>query len=294
MRLSCLIIVGLTTTLPAPAASIDEMIVKSGISGGIAVFVNIDDPAPAAALGKSDRFLVQMLHKDSTTLTRLRQSLQAGDYGRLSAVQLENGPLPFIDNGVNLIVCGDATAATNAELMRVLTPRGVAFVPNGDDWQTLRKPVPADIDDWTHALYNATNSVVSNDARVGPPRRLQWLAGPGWSRSHEHMISFNAMVSDQGIVYYVVDMGARSSVALPAHWTLFARDAFNGKTLWSKQLPSWSNHMWPLKTGPTQIQRRLVAYGGKVYVPLGATAAVSVIDGISGKVLTTLEGTENC
>jgi hypothetical protein len=155
------------------------------------------------------------------------------------------------------------------------------------------KPVPSDVDDWTHALYNTANTVVSKDEQVGPPRRLQWINGPGWSRSHEQMVSFTAMVSEGGIYYYIIDLGARSAVALPARWTLIARDAYNGKELWHKDLPSWMNHMWPIKSGPTQIQRRLVAMNGKVYLPLGALAPISELDGHTGKVLKTYEDTSN-
>ena len=40
---------------------------------------------------------------------------------------------------------------------------------------------------------------------------------------------------------------------------LIARDAFNGTVLWKQPIPSWHNHLWPLKSGPTQLARRLVA-----------------------------------
>ena len=46
-------------------------------------------------------------------------------------------------------------------------------------------------------------------------------------------------------------------------------------------------------SGPTQIQRRLVAMNGKVYLPLGALAPISELDGRTGKVLKTYEDTSN-
>ncbi|MCH2209466.1 MAG: PQQ-like beta-propeller repeat protein, partial [Lentisphaerales bacterium] len=241
----------------------------------------------------SPRLIGQIL-VDDANLISIRDLVALEKTKGQLAVQPYNGKdIPVISSLANYIFCSEGAKVSQEEIMRALAPRGIAYIQKGANWQKIIKPVPADIDDWTHALYDPANTVVSKDTKVGPPRRLQWMTGPGWSRSHEHMVSFNAMVSEGGIIYYMVDMGSRSAVALPARWTLIARDAFNGKELWRKELDSWMNHMWPLKSGPTQIQRRLVAVDGKVYLPLGATAPVSQLNGRTGKVLQTYEGTSN-
>jgi outer membrane protein assembly factor BamB len=89
-----------------------------------------------------------------------------------------------------------------------------------------------------------------------------------------------------------MDMGSRASIHMPAKWRLTARDAFNGVVLWERPIESWFNHLWPLKDGPAQPPRRLVAAGDAVYVTLGLDAPVSKLDAATGKVLQTFEGTE--
>jgi len=156
---------------------------------------------------------------------------------------------------------------------------------------TLRKPVPLDIDDWTHYLYDPSNNAVSKDTRIDAMRRQQWVGGPRWSRHHDHIASLTALVSSGGKLFYVFDEGRTSSVLLPSSFKLIARDAFNGVVLWKKSLPNWHPHLWPLKSGPAQLPRRLVAIGEKVYLPLGMSEPLSVLDAGTGAVLKTFPET---
>ena len=55
---------------------------------------------------------------------------------------------------------------------------------------------------------------------------------------------------------------------MPPKWRLVARDAFNGIILWKRDIPQWWPHLWPLKSGPSNLPRRLVAMGDEVYAPL--------------------------
>jgi outer membrane protein assembly factor BamB len=89
-----------------------------------------------------------------------------------------------------------------------------------------------------------------------------------------------------------MDMGSRASIHMPPKWRLTARDAFNGIVLWERPIDSWFNHLWPLKDGPAQPPRRLVAVGDSVYVTLGLEAAVSRLDAANGRILHTYDGTE--
>ena len=87
-----------------------------------------------------------------------------------------------------------------------------------------------------------------------------------------------------------MDEGSRISILLPAKWSLIARDAFNGTPLWKVPIPAWNTHLWPLKSGPTQLTRRLVADGERVFVTLGIEAPISCLDGATGQPLFTCEG----
>lgn len=79
---------------------------------------------------------------------------------------------------------------------------------------------------------------------------------------------------------------------MPAKFMLIARDAFNGTVLWKKPIPEWSTHLWPLKSGPTQLTRRIVAMGDKVYVTMGITDPISCLDGATGKVIRVYDQTK--
>ena len=106
------------------------------------------------------------------------------------------------------------------------------------------------------------------------------------------MSSITAVVSEGGRIFSIIDEGPTASIYLPARVSLVARDAFNGLLLWKKPIPSWHTHLFRLKSGPQQLARRLVAVDGKVYVTLGESAAVSVLDGATGQIETALKGTE--
>jgi len=89
-----------------------------------------------------------------------------------------------------------------------------------------------------------------------------------------------------------MDEGPRDSIQLPPRWFLTARDAFNGTILWKRELPDWYNHLFPLKSGPSRLTRRLIAIGDEVYTTLGINAPLSAIDAATGKTIRTYEGTK--
>ena len=84
-----------------------------------------------------------------------------GHYGSVSAELWAGGRLPYIDNSVNLIVSENADGVTKDELMRVLVPRGVAYVRSGRRWTKTIKPWPEEIDEWTHYLHDPSNNAVA-------------------------------------------------------------------------------------------------------------------------------------
>jgi outer membrane protein assembly factor BamB len=279
----------------------------SGVKGGLIVHIGCGDPAKpgfTAALRVNDSFLVHGLTRDRQALARVRDSVRkAGVYGPVSADLLEGNTLPYIDNSVNLVVAENGTGVSRREIMRVLVPKGVAYVsresrPRSEggtpstQWNKIVKQRPDNIDDWTHYMHDPSNNAVAHDTAIGPLRHLQWDGSPQFSRHHEFTSSVAAVVSANGRLFSIMDMGSRASIHMPAKWRLSARDAFNGIILWEKPIESWFNHLWPLKDGPAQPPRRLVAVGDSVYVTLGLEAPVSRLDAATGKTLQTYEGTE--
>jgi hypothetical protein len=193
--------------------------------------------------------------------------------------------------------------------LRILTPRGVAIVREkaneawlsriphpvsriGDGFVMFTKPVPAEIDEWTHYLHNPAGNPVAEDDAVKPPRQLQWVSDPKWARHHEHMASMNALVSSGGRLFFICDEGPKVSMLHPPEWKLTARDAFNGLLLWQRSIDDWFSHLHPLKNGPASMPRRLVVDDDHVYVTLGIDQPVSVLDATTGKTLRVCRGTE--
>jgi len=271
-----------------------QILKAAGVTGGLIIHLGCGDGQLTAALHAGQGYLVQGLDRDAENVVKARAHLQSQElYGRVSVDRLVGDSLPYIDNFVNLVVAEQLGNVPMAEVLRILAPNGVAYVKSGAAWTKTIKPWPGEIDQWTHFFHDATGNPVAHDTVVGPPRRYQWLGSPQWARHHDHMASMSALVSAEGRLFYIMDEGSRASIQLPAHWSLIARDAFNGTVLWKCLLPTWNTHQWPLKSGPAQVTRRLVAVGDKVFVTLGLDAPLTVLDAATGRTLRTCDGTAN-
>jgi len=308
----------------------EELLHRAGVKGGVVVHLGCGDGKLTAALHAADRHLVHGLDTDREDVDKARAYIDSlGLYGRVSAETYDGKNLPYGDNIVNLVVVEDASSVKGGEIERVLVPNGVALFkpgskllePSGlkkskvgrsstpskarrsgtpsyedlDTWTKYVKPWPADIDQWTHFLYDASGNAVSKDGKVYRPRHLQWYAGPKRARHHDALASLSAMTSSTGRVFYIFDEGATSIVHRPPHWKLIARDAFNGKLLWKREIPEWMTHLYNFRAGPKQLPRRLVSVGEDVYVTLGLCAPAQKLDAATGETLLTYEdsgGTE--
>lgn len=266
---------------------------QSGIKGGIIVHIGCGDGTLTAALKKSESFLVQGLDSDADNVKKAREHIMSGNgYGTVSVDLLTGNRLPYTDNMINLIVSEGSSQIPEEEIMRVLTPDGVLMAKTDSGWEKTVKPRPAGMDEWNQYLYDAGNNPVSKDTVIGPVKHYQWVGSPMWSRHHDTTASMSALVSAKGRIFYVIDEGPKESAQLPAENFLVARDAFNGTILWKKPIPQWQDHIFPLKSGPAYLPRRLVATGDRVYVTLGISAPLSELDAATGEVLRTFPDTE--
>jgi len=264
------------------ADSADRILKRSGVKGGLIVHLGCGDGRLTAALHAGEQYVVHGLDADAAAIAKAREHIRSlGLYGKVSVERLRGRGLPYTDNLVNLVVCGETGGVPMAEIMRVLAPRGVAVIRRGGEWARTVKPWPDDIDEWTHFFHGPDNNAVARDARVGPPRHMQWRAGPLWCRSHEFASSIAALVSARGRIFCVVDEGIIGQPrGVPAQWRLVARDAFNGVLLWKRPLP-----------GSTSA-RCLVAIDEKVYVAFGHRHPLLILDAATGKTIVSCEGTE--
>jgi len=270
-----------------------QILNATGVKGGVIVHVGCGDGRLTASLRANAGYLVHGLDADAANVRRAREHIRSlGLYGPVSVDTFDGRRLPYIDNLVNLVVSADLGAVPMAEVMRVLVPNGVAYVKRNGRWAKTVKPWPREMDQWTHYLHDPSNNAVAHDSLIEPPTRYQWVGGLRYARQHDHMSSVNAAVSAGGRVFYIFDEAPRASILIPPQWRLIARDAFNGLVLWKRDIAPWHEHLWPLKSGPQLMTRRLVAVGDRVYVTLGTDAPLSVLDAATGKTLSTYEQTK--
>ena len=285
-----------------------DMLAASGVHGGLVVHLNCGDATRTTGLRAGGRYLVRGLDGDAQRVAQARRHIRSlGLYGTISVDQFDGRHLPFVDNVVNLIVASSPCRVSAEELARVLAPGGVVLVegppaafpalmrqsPRGlNGWSKLVKRIPPEIDQWTHYLHGPDNNSVAEDTVVGPPRHMQWLAGPKWTRHHHadkgSDPTIRAVVSANGRLFTMVDEATAANIAMPSQWVLLARDAFSGVQLWKR----------PLRT--TKFERRLervwrtlITDGHLVYAPLGEGEALSALDAATGETVRSYAETEH-
>jgi outer membrane protein assembly factor BamB len=295
MKIHCLpfFLIFFPVALHGVPVSLQDAVRSSGVKGGLVVQLGAKDPVVTASLRLDERYMVQGLSVDASDVQMARSSLHSrGLYGPVSVEQFDGKKLPYIENFVNLIVADEGLDVSEEEILRVLVPEGVALVRRNDTWKKVVKPRPEEIDDWTHYFHNPSGNAVARDKVVGPPRRMQWAGSPRWSRHHDRMASMSALVSGGGRIFYIMDEGSRVSIQLPSDWQLVARDAFNGAILWKKPITKWHSQLWPLKSGPSQLARRLVVDGERLFVTRSISGPVEHIDAATGVTRSVFEGSE--
>lgn len=294
LNLAAIAVLGLLTSqLGHAQIDLADVLQQQGVTGGVIVQLDCGDGEAITAFQGSDRFLVQGLDKDPRAVATARTELrQANAYGAITVAEYDGRHLPYVNRSVNAILAEAGTTVADQEMLRVLAPGGIAMIRQADGWRTLTKSRSPETDDWTHYLYDASGNAVSHDKAVDTPFYIQWYSSPKWARSHDRLTSMPAMVSSAGKVFYIIDEGPTSDIILPADWKLIAKDAFNGVTLWKRDIQRWENHLRAFRSGPTQQPRRLVSEGNRLYAALNLGEAVQVLDGSTGETLQTIEGTE--
>ncbi|MFC1597323.1 PQQ-binding-like beta-propeller repeat protein [Planctomycetota bacterium] len=288
------------TSRQAAENEANQILRETGVRGGLIVHLGCGDGRLTAALRATGGYLVHGLDADAENVVEARGHVQSlGRYGSVSVARLTGRRLPYAENLVNLLVAEDVGAVEAGEIMRVLSPGGVAYVRGPEGWRKAVKRWPDGVDEWTHWLHSADGNAVARDRVVGPPRRIQWVAEPLWSRHHDTVPSTSAMVSSRGRLFYLSDEApACLAGSLPDRWFLVARDAHNGVLLWKRPVADWGWRQWSAEwkgrfNQPPQLAKRLVAAGDRVYATLGFSAPVAALEAATGEILRVYEGTEN-
>ncbi|MHC4351807.1 MAG: class I SAM-dependent methyltransferase, partial [Planctomycetota bacterium] len=273
---------------PVLGQDMGKLINSHGFKGGIVVHLGCGGGEKTADLLVNDRCLVHGLDRNASNIEKARRHIiSQGVYGRVSVMTLSGNRLPYADNMINLIVAETPDGISSDEMMRVLVPNGTVLVRDGQRWRKATKPVPAEIDEWRQYLHDADNNAVAHDSVVGPPRHLQWVGEPAWSRSHMGIATVVSMVSSGGRFFTIEDRATPENPFLPGRWSLIARDAFNGLPLWRHDFADWEPVTRYIKDIAVQLQRRLAAIGDVVYCTPGLDAPVKAFDAATGKVIRT-------
>ena len=266
-------------------------ITAAGHSGGIVVQVG---GTPLALKDIGPRFHVQVLATDAAAAATAQQAIDgAGLMGRFTVGVLEGGRLPFAERVANAVVVADGARLATGEAERVLVPRGVLVTPHG----AQVTEAPKSLDGWTHYLYDASNNPLSRDTEVAPPRSFRWWAPPYHLRSHNWSSSFQALVTDHGRMFHILDEGSSifEEGGLTERFALVARSAWNGALLWRKPLIGYgqtkyepvgnqptANNIW---RSPATVNRRLVVQGDRLYASLSyRDGPLSILDAATGTV----------
>ncbi len=257
---------------------------------GVTVVADAGSAEELLKYARNESNLVHGLVRNIDAVVELNAELFAAEKtGRVTVGVWHGTSIPFVSDTVNVIVTDEQVTD---EMRRALAPYGAVVDRRGEIlWQ---KPWPKAMDEWTHYLYAPNGNAVAKDTLIGPPRRVKWLAGPKMLRHHDHLPSLSAMVSSKGRVFYIFDGASSASILFPPEWSLIARDAFNGVVLWKKKIPEWHPHLWPLKSMPATLPRRLVSIGDSVYVTLGIEAPVTQLNAVDGSDIKVFAGSERC
>lgn len=260
-----------------------EEVRKTGLTSGLAVHLGTTDGALEIALATGGSRLVHGLALRDEDLHLARRSIQAkGLYGLASVERASSlDPLPYADNLVNLVVADRASPSFSMkEVLRVLTPKGVALVRSGAAWEKTVKPRPKEMDDWTHFDYGPEGNGVSHDALVRPCAQVQWSFGGqpiklgGNPAAYRVYTGFR--VAD-GRAFFewtsARDKGDRGATSYTG------RDAFNGLPLWNL----------PDATSAARKEWQFAAVGDRVYAFLEKGGPLVALDGATGKVERTFD-----
>ncbi|MBT3199936.1 MAG: PQQ-binding-like beta-propeller repeat protein [Phycisphaerales bacterium] len=271
-------------TLTCHAGAVQD----SGIKGGIVVHLNCGDGVLTAEMPADNSCLIHGLDTDAGKITKARAHLRSkGLAGRVSVARYDGKTLPYASNIVNLLIADSLGEVPMKEVMRVLTPRGAAIIGGN---KPVKKPWPADIDTWPQYLNKADNNAVAMDSVVGPPRRIQWLDTPTWGRSHMAISTFASAVTCNGRMFSIEDRSLPDNPYLPGAFMYVARDAFNGRLLWTREIRQWESITTYIKCLPTQQQRRMVATDDILYCTPVLEGPLVALDAATGKTIKTYDG----
>ena len=197
---------------------------------GICVMAGDREARQAIELARASELTVYVQLGDADEVAAARRSTEAA--GLLNRrVYVEQGSdtrLHLADNLADLVVLlGDVRGRVpEAEVLRVLRPGGKGRLGK----ETITKPMPQGVDQWTHPYHGPDNNPQSADQIARAPYLTQFLAEPYYGPMPE------VTVISGGRMFKAFGSRAFLRPQWPVLNTLMAFNAYNGTLLWQRPL----------------------------------------------------------
>ncbi|MCP4891534.1 MAG: hypothetical protein GY904_33695, partial [Planctomycetaceae bacterium] len=229
-----LVFAGILWAIPILAASSEVDLKRLDLKRGIVGVVGIDERDPAYLIDLCDQteLTVYFQTADPSLAATVRQVASAhGLLGRRLFVQ--SGSLASIhlgDNVADRILVSESAKdhVSRAEVMRVLRPLGIGWIAD----ESIEKPVPDGVDDWSHPYHGPDNNPNSDDQLVRGSLRTQFIGYPKFSPMPEQSVIAG------GRIYKAMGHIAHKANQNEMLNTLLCVNAFNGTILWRRPLPA--------------------------------------------------------
>jgi len=277
-----------------------QILESEGVRCGLYVHLGCGDGALTTALARKGTSIVHGVSDDPGEVARARALIDAsGLYGPVSVERIAGyDRLPYVRDTVNLVVVDRLAELLKKglslkDVVTILAPKGVAYVGGGlssetlksafekagardvrlvdtnGSWAVFTKPWPDDMDEWPQYRHDPSRTAVSNDRQVGVPTSLRWINGRDWDLYRPHM---QGLYSANGRAFYQY-MRNPHIPGVRVGGVIIARDAFNGKELWSIEARVGFN------------PRTFVAVGDHCYAILEKNGPVVKLDAVTGSTL---------
>ncbi len=277
-----------------------EKAMKAGVAKGVCVVILTGDSMASLPcdLAASHKMLVHVIATSDEAMKAAQDAVATAKLeGFVTVEKLPLDPLPYRNDLINLIVVDDSTRASKSgykreEAMRIVAPLGSLCV-FGDDKEITQKPVPPQMDEWTHDLHGPDGGLISKDKVFKYPIGYRWNAGLPSSYA-DPKFSSNAWSSTRGLAVtggrcFTLSMGELENMGracfLPYGNDQYVtcRDAFNGTLLWRKNVgKTFYGGLYYMNRAP------FVVVGSRVYTA-GGDGKLLVIDAATGETVQALD-----
>ncbi len=227
------------------AGSPQALVDKTGVRGGLCLVIGARDVGLARALASKKRFYVQVLTVDRALAAKLGAEVAAQDCQEREDVGVRQAafdPAHYDADLFNLIVVEDAGALGSARLADI----GPILVPNGC---VAFRNAPAGFADEAAGLKMEKLSAPPFGAvfrKPVPPVEWRPQLTRKWSAEpNDHKMGcFTGITSGGGRLFYREWMEVEGERWKDGRSQLFARDAYNGRMLWTQEEPVGWNAGW--------------------------------------------------